>query len=211
MSASGHMRRSGNVVLAFQVGGYPLRTLLLSAVILVICSLRAPAEVGVANDVTRVPELQKLDEMIGVWDVTGVYRTSQNAPLFSGRGTFTVFWSPSRRAVISDQHELSPYGWIDTLFITTWNEENHRYQVVHIDPTGKPVEGTMEIEGNTRRMVVFAPRGDRAIRAEVTVESISEGEKRFRVECADQGDKWIYFEGAMTKRPDEPAIRVGSK
>src|SRR3982750_462740 len=109
------IRRIGNVVLAAQVGRCSAGTLLFIALTFVVSgALQAPAEVGVPNDETRPPELRKLDDMIGVWDVSGVYRASPNAPLFNGQGTDTVFWSPNKRAVISERHELSPYGWIDS-------------------------------------------------------------------------------------------------
>ena len=160
-----------------------------------------PGEEAPSNQGPPV-ELQRLAAMIGIWDTKASYRSTPNASIVEGRSIETVRWSTNEHFVISDQHELTPNGWKDTLVITTWNPVKKEYKLINLTAAGEIVEATMMIEGNTRKILFYSPFENRLIRNEVTVEFVSDVEYKFRSECTDQEKTWVFCEGISKKRKD---------
>ena len=146
------------------------------------------------------PELERLSSTVGVWETTTLYRPSPDASPLERRSVETIQWSPNHQFLITDQLGATPAGTTNRMLITTWSSAARKYKVVEIGPIGGIVEMTMLIEGKIQKILGYRPFEDRLIRVELTVESVSTSESKFRWECTNEAKTWICGEGISRKR-----------
>lgn len=186
LGCSYHPRPLGNAVLGFSLAlGLALAT-------------------GLAQETPLVqgtpPELKRLADMIGIWDTAASYRPTPDAPAFEGRSVETTRWSANRQFLITDQLGLTRTGWEDRLLIISWDPVKKEYKLIEVNPAGENIEMTMEVKGKVQKILSYRPFEGRLIRTELTVETVSPFESKFRWECTDQGKTWLFGEGISKKR-----------
>ncbi|CAA9217765.1 MAG: hypothetical protein AVDCRST_MAG42-348 [uncultured Chthoniobacterales bacterium] len=149
------------------------------------------------------PELERFASMIGVWDTVTSYRFSPDAAIYEERSVETIQWSVNRQFMISDQLAERAEQPNNKLVITSWDSTNKEYKMVDLSPTGEVVNLSITFDGDIRRILYYPRVAGRLVRAELTIETTSPAESRFRCDFMDQGETWRFAEGISKKRRAE--------
>lgn len=145
------------------------------------------------------PQLEELDHMTGVWDTRTSYKGAPDGTVLTEETSETVYWSPNRRFLISEQRAVNESSKCK-LVITVWDPNTRAYKMVDISSAGEVTELSMVIEGNTKR-IRYNPRiGGRLFRAQLAIEAISAVEYKFFGQFFDGEKTWIFCEGTSKKR-----------
>jgi hypothetical protein len=153
---------------------------------------------------TRPAALEKLEPLIGTWDIEATCRFSPTGELFKGKGIERVYWSHDRHFLISDQWMLLPVGWLPKIVITSWDPVRKEFRLTNILPNATYVT-TMDFEGKITNTVEETKNGEHITRTWITTEQSSPDKRKVRIECSiDGGTRWLFSEATSTKRLESP-------
>jgi hypothetical protein len=146
------------------------------------------------------PALEKLNSLVGVWDLEVTSRFAPNEEPFKGRVFDTTRWSDNKEFLISEQWVLLPAGWLPKLIITCWDPMTGQFRQTNVLPNATYVN-ILKTDGPCGQRYSESEKDGHVTRTWTTIEDVSPGVRKMKSESSiDNGPHWVSSEGTSRKK-----------